>query len=255
MRQKRLQGSHFANDDQSQGLNNLVLEGRVDPCLSRAFEFAEIPLAHQLMYENKHPHGNMAVLVGAPRMGLGVTDRAGGGKQVVVPRRSVAPVPIPPGSTHVPPQPIEEAAVEGADGRTVLDATPVGAVMRRQVVSCSPSAKVEEIVRLLGERGGHVVVVTEERGGAVGIVSTTDLVLARQGRPLEAARALLATEIMTSGVVTCTPETTLDDAVSLMARQHLDRLVVMDQAEKGPRMVGILSMSDVIEATLGLRED
>jgi hypothetical protein len=29
----------------------------------------------------------------------------------------------------------------------------------------------------------------------------------------------------------------------------------MDQAEKGPRMVGILSMSDVIEATLGLRED
>jgi crotonyl-CoA carboxylase/reductase len=26
---------------------------------------------HQLMYENKHPHGNMAVLVGAPEFGQG----------------------------------------------------------------------------------------------------------------------------------------------------------------------------------------
>ena len=33
MRQKRLQGSHFANDDQAIGVNNLVLEGKVDPCL------------------------------------------------------------------------------------------------------------------------------------------------------------------------------------------------------------------------------
>jgi crotonyl-CoA carboxylase/reductase len=255
MRQKRLQGSHFANDEQSQGLNNLVLEGRVDPCLSRAFEFTEIPLAHQLMYENKHPHGNMAVLVGAPQMGLGVTDRTGGGKHVVVPRRSVAPVPIAPGSGHVPPRPVDEASVDGADGHTVLDATPVGAVMRRQVVSCAPTVKVEEIVQLLGDRGGHVVVVTEANGSPVGIVSATDLVLARQGRSVEAARALLATEIMTSGVVTCTPETTLDDAVSLMARKQLDRLVVMDQGQKGAKMVGILTMSDVIEATLGLRED
>lgn len=65
MRQKRLQGSHFANDEQSKGLNELVHAGKVDPCLSRTFTFDELPLSHQLMYENKHPHGNMAVLVGA----------------------------------------------------------------------------------------------------------------------------------------------------------------------------------------------
>ena len=70
MRQKRFQGSHFANDDQADGLNRLVIEGKVDPCLSRVFEFAEIPQAHQLMYENRHPHGNMGILVGTPRAGL-----------------------------------------------------------------------------------------------------------------------------------------------------------------------------------------
>ncbi len=70
MRQKRFQGSHFANDEQAQGVNDLVIAGKVDPCLSRTFPFAEIPLAHQLMYENRHPHGNMAILVGAPREGM-----------------------------------------------------------------------------------------------------------------------------------------------------------------------------------------
>jgi crotonyl-CoA carboxylase/reductase len=71
MRQKRFQGAHFANDEQARGINDLVQSGEVDPCLSRTFRFDEIPDAHQLMFENKHPLGNMAVLVGADRPGSG----------------------------------------------------------------------------------------------------------------------------------------------------------------------------------------
>ncbi len=70
MRQKRLQGSHFANDRDARALNDLVAAGRVDPCLSQTFSFEQIPYVHQLMYENRHPHGNMACLVNAPRPGL-----------------------------------------------------------------------------------------------------------------------------------------------------------------------------------------
>jgi crotonyl-CoA carboxylase/reductase len=65
MRQKRLQGSHFANDAQCAAFNEMVARGDVDPCLSRTFAFDEVGEAHQLMYENRHPEGNMAVLVGA----------------------------------------------------------------------------------------------------------------------------------------------------------------------------------------------
>ena len=72
MRQKRFQGSHFANDEQAEGVNKLVIENKVDPCLSRTFGFDQIPQAHQLMYENRHPHGNMGILVGAPKEGLKV---------------------------------------------------------------------------------------------------------------------------------------------------------------------------------------
>lgn len=70
MRQKRLQGSHFANDEQSIGVNKLVAEGKVDPCLSRIFPWAETGECHQLMRENLHPSGNMAILVNAPRPGM-----------------------------------------------------------------------------------------------------------------------------------------------------------------------------------------
>jgi crotonyl-CoA carboxylase/reductase len=69
-RHKRLQGSHFANDEESRAANDLVAAGKIDPCLTRVFSFDEVGLAHQLLYENRHPNGNMAVLVGAPRPGM-----------------------------------------------------------------------------------------------------------------------------------------------------------------------------------------
>ncbi len=70
MRQKRLQGSHFANDDQAKGINDLVIAGKVDPCLARVFDFSETGACHQLMRENRHPNGNMAILVNARKRGL-----------------------------------------------------------------------------------------------------------------------------------------------------------------------------------------
>jgi crotonyl-CoA carboxylase/reductase len=70
MRQKRLQGSHFANDDQARGFNDLVIAGKVDPCMSKVFTFAETGSCHQLMRDNLHPSGNMSILVNAPRPGL-----------------------------------------------------------------------------------------------------------------------------------------------------------------------------------------
>jgi len=74
MRQKRFQGSHLSNDEQALAVTKLVGDGRVDPCLSHTYRFDQIPECHQLMLENKHPHGNMAVLVNATREGEGRTN-------------------------------------------------------------------------------------------------------------------------------------------------------------------------------------
>ena len=70
MRQKRFQGSHFANDEQSYAFNDLVLAGKIDPCLAEVYDFDGIPKTHQIMYENKAPEGKMVCMVGAPKRGL-----------------------------------------------------------------------------------------------------------------------------------------------------------------------------------------
>lgn len=70
MRQKRFQGSHFANDDQAKGINDLVAAGKVDPCVSKVFAFSETGDCHQMMRENQHPSGNMSIMVNATKRGL-----------------------------------------------------------------------------------------------------------------------------------------------------------------------------------------
>ncbi|KRE17484.1 crotonyl-CoA reductase [Bosea sp. Root381] len=70
MRQKRVQGSHFAHLKQASAANQFVLDRRIDPCMSEVFPWDKIPLAHHKMWKNEHAPGNMAVLVYAPRTGL-----------------------------------------------------------------------------------------------------------------------------------------------------------------------------------------
>jgi crotonyl-CoA carboxylase/reductase len=74
MRQKRIQGSHFANLKQAAEANRLVLSGRVDPCLSEVLPWDELPKAHSKMQKNLHLPGNMAVLVHAARAGTGAKE-------------------------------------------------------------------------------------------------------------------------------------------------------------------------------------
>jgi crotonyl-CoA carboxylase/reductase len=73
MRQKRFQGSHLSNDDEAAAATRLVADGRMQPCLSHTYGFDDIPECHQLMLENKHPYGNMAVLVNATCAGTGAS--------------------------------------------------------------------------------------------------------------------------------------------------------------------------------------
>ncbi|WP_297620714.1 crotonyl-CoA carboxylase/reductase [uncultured Roseicyclus sp.] len=68
--QKRLQGSHFAHLKQAAAANKLMLDRRIDPCMSEVFPWEDLPLAHMKMLKNEHKPGNMAVLVQAPRTGL-----------------------------------------------------------------------------------------------------------------------------------------------------------------------------------------
>ena len=76
MRQKRIQGSHFANLKQASQANRLVIERRLDPCMSEVFPWDDIPAAHTKMWKNQHKPGNMAVLVSSKIPGLRTVEDA-----------------------------------------------------------------------------------------------------------------------------------------------------------------------------------
>ena len=84
-----------------------------------------------------------------------------------------------------------------------------------------------------------------------GLVSQTDVVLARKGRSLKEMSGLHAGDIMTRDMVTCTPDTPIAEAIAMMTRHHIHRLVVVDTSRGNPWPIGVVSMTDVITYGMG----
>ena len=246
MRQKRLEGSHFANDEQCYGLNDLAVAGKLDPCLSRTFPWAELPDSHQLMHENRHPSGNMSILVGAPEMGLGAS--------------SAEPIPmahpVVPGPDLDRPRaafPISQPLPGVAEQDSDIDIQPfeddgstVGQLMHPGVISCTRQTTLGEVANIMAENDVHAIVVIEDNQ-AVGVVSQTDMVLARQGRSLEHARAMTAGAVMSRGCVTVDKDSKVSEAVTTMTRMSIHRMVVTETKDGKAVPVGVLSMTDIVK--------
>ena len=243
MRQKRLQGSHFANAVQCNEMNELALRGLIDPCMSRAFTYEELPLAHQLMHDNKHPHGNMSVLIGATEFGLGTSGK---------PPVAIVHPTLPKGDVHTTPHPypMSTPLPDIAEGEAITiadDGSKVSDLMHRGIISCTPDDVLGTVAKIMVDKEIHAVVVMDGQGKAIGVVSQTDMVLARQGRSPQEARSMRAGDIMTPGCATCDAEMLLSDAVSLMTGRRMHRLVVTEN----DRPVGVISMTDVVRKIIG----
>lgn len=249
MRQKRVQGSHFANDEQCYALNELAVKGYINPCLSRTFSYAELPQAHQLMFENKHPHGNMAVLIGAKERKLGVTTE--------LPVVAVRPyVNLPTGDKHDTPHPyplsvpLPGISAASTDIMPIMtdDLTKVSDLMQKDLIACAPTDTIALAVSLMVEKDIHALVVVEN-DSAVGVLSQTDVVLARQSYSAEETRRLAVRQIMHAGCVTCDANSLVSEAVSTMTRLKIHRMVVTENGKP----VGVLSMTDIVNRVIGIR--
>ena len=142
------------------------------------------------MHENKHPFGNMSILIGAPTFGLG--------KAIPEPAQMVQV------TTTVEPKerqgfyraPLHSLAEPAPVEPTMEDNRLVREMMHYGVISCNLRTPVEEVAHRMVNYHVHAIVVTDNAGYAVGIVSQTDVVLARQGRTVDELAALTAGEVM-----------------------------------------------------------
>ncbi|WP_324594317.1 CBS domain-containing protein [Accumulibacter sp.] len=159
---------------------------------------------------------------------------------------------LPKGDVHTSPAPYPMSTplpgiAEGEPITIADDGSKVRDLMHRGIISCAPDETVGAVAKIMVGNEIHAVVVMDAQGAAVGVVSQTDMVLARQGRTPDQARSLRASEVMTPGCATCDADMLLSDAVSLMTGRRMHRLVV---TEKG-QPVGVISMTDVVRKIIG----
>lgn len=135
--------------------------------------------------------------------------------------------------------------------RAVTRGRSVGEVMTRGAVTCGPQTPLAEVRALLAERRISCVVVVDDAGEMVGLLSTTDLARAAaiSERLHEALPDLRPSHLMTRTVLTTWPEEPLDDATSRLLEQRVHRLVVTERDDPR-RPIGILSLTDLAAAGL-----
>jgi CBS domain-containing protein len=145
----------------------------------------------------------------------------------------------------------------------------VATIMAREVVTVTADLSVESLLQLLIERGISGVPVVDEAGRARGLVSKTDLLLARhlaagtelaheprlsdedllrlelEGGGMHVTELATATvgEIMSPLVFSLPEGATIPQAAALMAYEGVHRAPVLDEDHK---VVGIVSSLDVL---------
>ena len=114
----------------------------------------------------------------------------------------------------------------------------------RAVAGIHPEQTVAAAVRDMKQRGVGALVVTRDRIHVIGIVSERDVVWALADDPGVLDRRVA--DIMTSRVVTCTPDQTVTDAMALMTHGRHRHLPVLE----GDELAGIVSIGDLVKARL-----
>jgi CBS domain-containing protein len=135
--------------------------------------------------------------------------------------------------------------VQGVDTpiRQLLEQPP------REVFTVSPDTSVLDALRILADEDiGVVLVLDDER--LVGVLSERDYTRGVElaGR---SARETRVDELMTRGVTMVTPDYTVEQCMAVMTAEHVRHLPVLDQ----DRVVGVISIRDLVRATVSHYED
>jgi CBS domain-containing protein len=118
--------------------------------------------------------------------------------------------------------------------------------MHTGVVACRPDTPVDQVAATMDEKDISALVVIDETGDAVGVISRTDLVNARFIQPyLKHWRGMSAEHLMSKPVITVSPDTRIKQAVAVLQDRRIHRLVVVEQQGGRVRPIGILSVTDL----------
>lgn len=124
----------------------------------------------------------------------------------------------------------------------------IGSILKgkgRDIVSVAPDDQIVSVARTLTERRIGAALVRDAAGRMLGIISERDIVrgMAQQG---QGTTQLPAKQLMTSELVTVTPQMSVTEAMGLMTRRRIRHLPVLE----GDQLVGMVSIGDLVKARI-----
>ena len=127
--------------------------------------------------------------------------------------------------------------------RQLLAAKPAG------VHSVGASATMWDALELMAERDVGALVVLDEEGSVIGLVSERDY--ARKGILLgRLAKETSVREVMNTLVISVTPEQTVPQCMALMTAHRTRHLLVLEEG----RLIGVVSIGDLVKEVISHHE-
>ena len=116
----------------------------------------------------------------------------------------------------------------------------------RDVATIDPNRTLSEAARVLAERRIGALLIVDGQRPVSGIISERDIVRAVANLGAKALDEPVS-RFMTEKVLTCTGETSINHVMELMTQQKFRHVPVVE----GGRLVGIVSIGDVVKERLG----
>jgi CBS domain-containing protein len=117
----------------------------------------------------------------------------------------------------------------------------VAEMMEKRVVSVDLNSTVHECVKAMMQRKVSCSVIVSDEGGALGIVTERDLVTKVIADALDPAKVLVR-DIMSTPLITISPDAKMSDAAELMSEYMIRRLIVVSREGD---LVGIVTAGDL----------
>jgi CBS domain-containing protein len=111
-----------------------------------------------------------------------------------------------------------------------------------EVVTVRPDATIAEVAITLAERRIGAVVVTDDDRSIAGVLSERDIVRAL-AQPDGAVLDAPAASLMTADVVTCEPDTTVEELMTTMTDRRIRHVPVLVDGS----LAGLVSIGDVVK--------
>ncbi len=112
------------------------------------------------------------------------------------------------------------------------------------VITVRPDESLKDAIDLLVEHDIGALIVVDELGQPVGIISERDII--REAARTETVLAQTVASVMTKDLIVASPQDDLGSVLQTMIAKHFRHLPIVDQE----RLIGVISIRDVLKVQL-----